>query len=401
MHPGAATAMKKHIKNWLTGIELPGQTSLGEGWSAPPKILEDAVVKSKCNWLTITSTRTLLLDSLEKLCPEYLNRKGGKLSDRIDVNSAADIIFETIEKIPYTYKVYFEFDFGLLEHKFCMQVSNGVEFSRHDIEAVKGSNLGLYEQAGSRPLFLSVEIKGYISNNRREELASEAESNAQGSMKVFLERALACGVFRFKNQSEMWITRGGGRNLMYVHRLCDNNIIEEKFSKKLPQDLAAISTKITSGYVTYQDVGGYYDLLQSYLQICLSGDQPSQEIRAASEWRLDSLADPSKAMQLVKVCIGLESIFGDKQSAGGLTKSLSDRCAYSLANNHSERKQISDQCKDLYQLRSVVVHGVTNRLGDDGDRLLKFGDEILRRAIFKEASLLPIIDKGDVKFFKL
>ncbi|WP_152979027.1 HEPN domain-containing protein [Pseudomonas corrugata] len=399
MHPGAATAMKKHIKNWLASIELPGHTSLGEGWSAAPKILEEAIVKSKCDWLTITSARTLLLDTLEKLCPEYLNRKGGKLSDRIDVNSAADIVFEAIEKIPYTYKVYFEFDFGLLEHKFCMQVSNGIEFSRHDIELVKGSNLGLYEPEGSRPLFLSVEIKGYISSNRREELSSEAESNAQGSMKVFLERALACGVFRFKNQSEMWLTRGGGRNLMYVHRLCDN-IIEEKFSKKLPQDLAAISTKITAGHIACQDVDGYCDLLKSYLQICLNGDQPSQEIRAASEWRLDSLTDPSVAMQLVKVCIGLESIFGDKQSSGGLTKSLSDRCAYSLANNHSERKHISDQCKELYQLRSVVVHGVTNRLGDNGDRLLKFGNEILKRAIFKEASLLPSIDKSDVKFFK-
>lgn len=401
MHPKAIDAMKKHIKNWLESIELPTRNGAGTGagWSEPPKTLEAAVKKEKTRWLNSKTAHLLLMDALKKVCPEYLDLEGGMLSERVNIDDAAELIFNIVDGVPYKYKVYFELDIGPFDSHFSMELNNTVALGLHEADTIKMPGEGWLTERRGRSCYFSVETMGYISSTLKAPL-SEAVFNAQGALKVFLERGLASTILRLKSDVEMWISAVGIRGLMYVHRIGKNNHIEEKFTAALPQDLATLLKRITSGYTRFEDASGYFDFMEPYLKMCSFESETSKRIRAASEWRLDSLADPSITMSLVKVCIGLESIFGDAESEGGLTKSLADRCAYSLAENHEKRLDIIDRCKELYRLRSKIVHGVVNRLNEDGDTLLEFGDGILKRAINKESSMLPKIDKGTVKFLK-
>ncbi|WP_247269135.1 MULTISPECIES: HEPN domain-containing protein [Pseudomonas] len=396
MHPQAAAAMKNQIKHWLESIVLPSETELGTGWNQPPEGLEAAVKKQKSEWLDSSSARALLLDTLNEIYPAILERKGGMLSERIDIAEASETVFNAIEGVPYDYRVFFEFDLGYSAQRFNMELANGTLFTTFDVVDVK-STLGWREAKEDKALFFSTLTQGYISPDRS--LAkSEAATKAQGNVKNFVERALSMDVFRFKNKLDMWGSFKELRPLIYVHQHESENTVKKKFSIDLPQDLCALIKKITAGYTRQQSVRDYAIPLQSYLQIALTQIDAAKAIRSASEWRLDSLADPSPAMRLVKVCIGLESIFGDDDCTTGLTKSLSDRCAFVLADSHEARNRIINECKDLYTLRSKIVHGVKNRLDDTGEKLLEFGDAILKRAIHKESSFLPLVDKTLVKF---
>lgn len=402
MNEKAVEAIKKQIKKWLVNIALPSKEDLGEGWSAPSAQLESEILKVKSTWLTSKSVCTLVIDALEEVCPDFLDRKGGRLTDRIIINDAVDIILEKIIRVPYRYKAFFQFDMSGSNKKFSFQLEKGVELTTYNLVDVMGeNNLGLLEQATRRSVFFSVEIEGFIpeKNNGRNGISTTAaEQDAHGAVKVFLERGLAASVLRFKERVEMWVQSSNLRGLMHVHRYGVGAEVERKFSTVLPQDFASIIKRITYGYVSGSDANGYRNLLESYLKICVNENETSRAIRAASEWRLDSLSDSSDAMRLVKVCIGLESLFGDQDNDSGLTKSLSDRCAYSLAQTHDERISINERCRQLYQSRSKIVHGVTNRLDDRGSDLLQFGDKVLSRAISRESLLLPGVGNDGIRF---
>ncbi len=388
--------MKKQIENWLASIVLPSKSELGSGWNQPPEGLEAAVKKQKSEWLDSSSVRALLLDTLNEIYPTLLERNGGMLSEKIDIAEASDRVFTAIEGIPYNYRVFFELDLGYSAHRFCMELKNGTSLSTFDVEEVK-STLGWRESKEDKSLFFVTLTQGYISPDRSLGQA-EAATKAQGSFKNFVERALSMDVFRFKNKLDILSSFKELRSLMYVHQLEADHIVKKKFSIDLPRDLHALIKNLTAGYTRQSSAHDYAIPLQSYLQIALTQIDAANAIRSASEWRLDSLADPSPAMRLVKICIGLESIFGDDDCTTGLTKSLSDRCAFVLADSHEARTKIINDCKDLYKLRSKIVHGVKNRLNDTEEKLLQFGDIILKRAIHKESSLLPPVNKALVKF---
>lgn len=280
-----------------------------------------------------------------------------------------------------------------------------MELASHELFTVKGeAGLGLREHKNGRPYFYSVEVSGYISeknDSRSGILSTAAEQEAHGAAKLFLERGLSAGVLRFKERMEMWMHPSGSSGVIYVHQYDDADRVERRFSKALPQDFASVVRRVTFGIVSASDENGYRQLLESFLKICYNDNDTAKSIRTASEWRLDSLSDPSDAMRLVKVCIGLESIFGDQNNDSGLTRSLADRCAYSLALTHDERASIIDKCRELYQSRSKIVHGVANRLDDKGGDLLVFGDKILSRAISRESGLLPAVKKDGIDFYGL
>lgn len=396
MHPKATIAMKNQINNWLENIVLPSESDIGSGLTHPPKELEAAVRKQKKEWLDSGSARALLLDSIKDIYPALFDLKGGKLSEYVNIADATEQVFAAIEGVPYNYRVFVEFNFFYADHLFFMELGDGTLFNTFKVSDVKPES-GWTENEEKKSLFFSSLTRGYLSPDRRRTLAAAA-TKAQGNVKNFVERALSMGVFRLKDQFEISIGIRELRQSMYVHQLDDAHTIKKKFSIGLPQDLHELIKKITVGYVRNRSARDYENALQSYLQIALTDTTAANAICSASEWRLDSLADPSPAMRLVKICIGLESLFGDDDCTTGLTRSLADRCAFVLATNHEERAKIISDCKELYTLRSKIVHGVIKRLDDADETLLQLGDSILKRAINKESSLLPKTHEVPVKF---
>lgn len=87
-----------------------------------------------------------------------------------------------------------------------------------------------------------------------------------------------------------------------------------------------------------------------------------ERIKAAIDWFMQSEITDDATMSFLQVCMGLESVFGDDDYEGGLTNILADRCSYLIGKNMAERKEIKIQFKEIYRLRSKIVHGVKGYL---------------------------------------
>ncbi|MBI0276284.1 hypothetical protein I6H07_10785 [Hafnia alvei] len=94
-------------------------------------------------------------------------------------------------------------------------------------------------------------------------------------------------------------------------------------------------------------------------------------------------------MSFIQVCIGLESIF-DYDYEGGLTNILSDRCAYLIGKNINDRKNIKKAFKEIYQIRSKIIHGVRNHLSEKEEYLRYVARMYLNKSIMREIDNLEL-----------
>lgn len=113
-------------------------------------------------------------------------------------------------------------------------------------------------------------------------------------------------------------------------------------------------------------------------------------IRAAIDWLVQSEITDDETMAFIQICIGLESIFGDDDSEGGLTTILSDRCAYLIGGKIQNRRHIKESFRKIYQVRSKIVHGVRNHLSEDESHLRHLAYSYLEQSILKEIKNLDL-----------
>ncbi|HEA3677126.1 TPA: hypothetical protein RVT83_001829 [Escherichia coli] len=114
-------------------------------------------------------------------------------------------------------------------------------------------------------------------------------------------------------------------------------------------------------------------------------------IKSAIDWLVNSIINEDKTMAFVQACMGLESIFGDDDYEGGLTTILSDRCAYLIGKNIKDRAEIKKTFREIYQIRSKIIHGVRNCLSEKEQTMLYMARQFLRKSILKELGNLELL----------
>ncbi|EHN8816538.1 TPA: hypothetical protein N5O03_000056 [Enterobacter hormaechei subsp. xiangfangensis] len=107
-------------------------------------------------------------------------------------------------------------------------------------------------------------------------------------------------------------------------------------------------------------------------------------VKSAIDWLIQSEVNEDDTMSFIQVCMGLESIFGDNDSEGGLTNSLADRCAYLIGRNIVERKEIKEEFKKMYRVRSKIIHGVKSHLTQNEEHIRSRAFYYLQKSILKE-----------------
>lgn len=110
----------------------------------------------------------------------------------------------------------------------------------------------------------------------------------------------------------------------------------------------------------------------------------AMRIRTAMDWLINSYIIEDETMSFIQICMGLESIFGDNEYEGGLTSVLSDRCAYLIGKNIIDRKEIKKTFKEIYQIRSKIIHGVRNHLSEKEGYLRSVARTYLSMSIIRE-----------------
>ena len=107
-------------------------------------------------------------------------------------------------------------------------------------------------------------------------------------------------------------------------------------------------------------------------------------VKSAIDWLIQSEINEDETMSFIQICMGLESIFGDNDSDGGLTNSLADRCAYLIGRNITERKEIKDEFKRMYKVRSKIIHGVKSHLTQNEEDIKYRAFHYLKKSISRE-----------------
>ncbi len=80
--------------------------------------------------------------------------------------------------------------------------------------------------------------------------------------------------------------------------------------------------------------------------------------RSAARWYADSTVGSNGLIQIVQAAIALEILLGDESGLEqiGTTALLANRLAYMIAETPHERRTILARFKQLYKVRSLIVH---------------------------------------------
>lgn len=116
----------------------------------------------------------------------------------------------------------------------------------------------------------------------------------------------------------------------------------------------------------------------------------AEKILLAGQWFFESYSGRNELLSFVQTMIALEILLGDKASSDivGLGELLRNRCAYLIGKTHDQRKDILDDFKKIYDIRSKIVHRGKSRLTHHERWLFNKLQWICRRVIQEEVVLL-------------
>lgn len=348
------------------------------------------IAKLKSEWIGERQAQVMIYQMVSNLLFERSDKLkiNGKLSGFIDAPALIDYMVERVSGLPFQYNLYYGLPNFYLPDGKKIELNSDVRLEILNDDFVKGES-----QAGRFGLRIDTEscyfrtrVTGYCDHDP----SGETIQQSLTLLKTFVERGKNSKVLmdnffiRFSSKKEAAPT-------IYIHELCNDELVKVT-SCSVSKDVAEVLTRLqfASGLKAEADpVVTFTRCMQDFLKLTAAHNLSLSRVIAACEWSFDADSEHVPAMKVVKTCIGLESVYGEDNAEGGLTKSLSDRCAYSLATDMSERREIMKACKELYKLRSSIVHGVKRKLSDGDSDLLMFGMKVLTRSIDKEILLLP------------
>jgi hypothetical protein len=118
-----------------------------------------------------------------------------------------------------------------------------------------------------------------------------------------------------------------------------------------------------------------------------------RSLRRAIEWAFDARIDEDNTTRFLKTCIGLEAALTEQNDEIGITQQLADRCAFILNKTSSAREETRKKIREIYKLRSKIVHGAVEGLSPHQTHLSENASDIL-------SSVLSVEIKGVLEWFK-
>ncbi|MDH3975512.1 MAG: HEPN domain-containing protein [Deltaproteobacteria bacterium] len=126
------------------------------------------------------------------------------------------------------------------------------------------------------------------------------------------------------------------------------------------------------------------------LKKVFENEEQSEKIILAGQWFFDSYTGKNELLSFVQTMIALEIILGENKASDGtgLGDLLRNRCAYLIGETHSQREDILEDFKKIYDIRSKIVHRGKSKLTSHERVLFSKLQWICRRVILKETELI-------------
>ncbi|HDS4948016.1 hypothetical protein B9037_006065 [Klebsiella aerogenes] len=127
--------------------------------------------------------------------------------------------------------------------------------------------------------------------------------------------------------------------------------------------------------------------MTNFFNVVLSpGTQLERKLSRAVEWIGEAYRDKNRSSALLKVVIALEALFKVNERSvitASIVASMAEQCAYISGESVDECLEIEDYVKELYGLRSKVVHAGSNNLGEN---------ELKKALTFSRSIIFKLID---------
>lgn len=118
--------------------------------------------------------------------------------------------------------------------------------------------------------------------------------------------------------------------------------------------------------------------------------EKTEKIILAGQWFFDSYSGRNELLSFIQTMVALEILLGDKATSDvvGLGELLRNRCAYLIGKDHLQRENILQEFKEIYDIRSRIVHRGKSRLTFNERRLFHNLQWMCRRVIQEEINLI-------------
>lgn len=364
------------------------------------KILESGYVDTLYDkqglWLLYENFKEIYLQNKNKF-----NDKTKKLAEVLsqqEVENYKDNFMSFLSQLPKEYNVYFKlpssdlFDLTLVEvteEISIVRVPSKNKSNKDNISSMLGS---YYRDDDNGGIYVKIKSNGYANG-----FNTSAVQAAFQKFKYFIYIAWLKGCY---NNKYSYVSA-----LHAYHE--DSEGSDRRIDFKLPYDAQEFAKKLElKKDVLIMPVGLFGSLSDEprpldtqalkrhlgdgvqYLLRSSEDDEETIQLKAGINWAFDALINQNETFSFVQACIAIEAILGSSNPDESLTKSIINRCVYLLGESVSERKALAEDVREIYKIRSKIVHGSRKKLKNKEIQYFNKAREILNKIIVKEIARL-------------
>lgn len=228
--------------------------------------------------------------------------------------------------------------------------------------------------------YLQVAMSGYFRSKQTEPFFA-----AKDDVLTFFGLGLALGLFTERPVPIRDIDPKASH--FYIHRLNDDAWVEQCTLDVDDQHQQGIE-----GLSLADDVRKDVNLLREKLSRigAVFQSDMGKNIALSARWLFESHCGRDALLQYVQAAVAIEILLGDEEAdpSIGLTTLMANRCAFLIAKTPAARTNLLKIFRDIYKVRSKIVHRGKSRLNAEEMRLFHALQAILRMIIDNEQRLL-------------
>lgn len=411
MHHQALEKIERHILGSLKNCDISDGWPVFDSFSRHVESLASELLKHKGQWLSVSDAFSIFYDLIYEHLRDLKrpnNEPTGRLVDLVGDDNLLQLakhLLEFYASIPRSYDVYVaipkisvDLTPVVLSDMFALSIFDNAK----DVPGGHTAGLlGLFDnKLQPKKAYLRVTVSGYCNRN----LENLTVRTALSRIKIAFQQAIAKKLLTISTGTPAGLGLLGGLTHYSVQKtklVCvdKSSNTERTVSIELPLEVSKLLESLDLDTSNKQlaaalDAKNIDPLLISYLRLpallMASTEPESGRVKSAIEWCFDSYATENTTMSFLQTCIGLEALFGDDADNDNLTKTLADRCAYLVGTDIKGRKTIRENFKQLYSIRSKLVHGSATSMASNEKHFLDWGRSILEYSIFKELKHLNL-----------
>lgn len=233
---------------------------------------------------------------------------------------------------------------------------------------------------------ISASANGYIDVYGTSQTAFEFET----TIKSFFGLCFALRILRFdrrygqhRPKSYVFAHRQKDAKAELIHRYA----ISERLAGAIDDCLAYFSE--TTDEQKRQGAISWASSRLLLMEKVFGSQEKNQRLLTACAWLFDSTVNDDNLLGFVQAMVVLEILLGDDVPSGELTLGalLRNRCAYLISESIDEREDIKKKLKEIYDVRSKIVHRGKSKLSISEHSMLTELRGICHRVIHEEFNL--------------